>query len=292
MLIEIDARCNLNCEMCARDLRKGKIGYMSFDIFKECINKLIISRFEKYAYIAGFGESMLNPKFFEMIKYAKLEGCRLIMPTNATKITDENLPYLRILDSIHLSIDSFKNKKRRTQNPEDILRLIPEFDAYGIQPWFNITLGSANWDEIDDFIKFGSEKNIVINFVTPRPHTMEQIYLMGELKFVARHVNELNKKIESYLNIFCDDTCRSFEKCQEKGFGIAVAWNGDLYPCSAAFFGDHDFGNIKDFSSLDDFWNSEKMEEVKKGNHPVCDNCKSYDEIWNETKNKCGTKIK
>jgi len=208
------------------------------------------------------------------------------MPTNATKITNENLPYLRMLDSIHLSIDSFKDKKRRTQNPNEILNLIPEFKSYGIQPWFNITLGSSNWDEIDDFIKFGSEENVIINFITPRPHTIEQNFLIDELKFVAKRVNGLEKKIEPYPRIFCDDSCRSFEKCEQKHFDIAVAWNGDMYPCSAAFFYDYKFGKIEDFSRLDDFWESPEMQKVRVGKHSICDNCKQYDAEWNKIKNQ------
>lgn len=286
MLIEIDARCNLKCEMCARALRKGDIGAMEQDTFKNCIDILVDSRFENYVYAAGFGESMLNSNFLDMIRYAKLKGCKIVMPTNATMITDETLPYLRMLDSIHLSIDSFKDKKRRTQNPNDILKLIPEFKSYGIQPWFNITLGSSNWGEIDDFINFGLEEKVIINFVTPRPHTMEQKSLIDELKFVAKRVTELEKTIEKYPRIFCDDSCRSFEKCEEKDFDIAVAWNGDLYPCSAAFFYDYKFGNINDCSSLDDFWDSSEMQMILKGNHPVCDNCKIYDKEWNEAKRK------
>jgi len=286
MLIEIDARCNLKCEMCARDLRKGDVGGMDQDTFEECIDKLVDSRFENYVYAAGFGESMLNSNFFDMIKYAKLKGCKIVMPTNATKITNENLPYLRMLDSIHLSIDSFKDKKRRTQNPNEILNLIPEFKSYGIQPWFNITLGSSNWDEIDDFIKFGSEENVIINFITPRPHTIEQNFLIDELKFVAKRVNGLEKKIEPYPRIFCDDSCRSFEKCEQKHFDIAVAWNGDMYPCSAAFFYDYKFGKIEDFSRLDDFWESPEMQKVRVGKHSICDNCKQYDAEWNKIKNQ------
>jgi len=212
------------------------------------------------------------------------------MPTNATKITNENLPYLRMLDSIHLSIDSFKDKKRRTQNPNVVLNLIPEFKSYGIQPWFNITLGSSNWDEIDDFIKFGLEENVIINFVTPRPHTIGQKFLIEELKFVAERVNELEKKIDQYPRIFCDDTCRSFEKCKQKHFDIAVAWNGDMYPCSAAFFYDYNLGNINDYSTLDDFWDSSEMQIVRKGNHPVCDSCKINDREWTGTKRNAGQK--
>ena len=71
--------------------------------------------------------------------------------------------------------------------------MLPELKAYGIQPWFNITLGSSNWDEIDDFIKFGLEESTIINFVTPRPHTIEQKFLIVDLISVLISERELTE---------------------------------------------------------------------------------------------------
>ncbi|MCK4501157.1 hypothetical protein KAU11_11720, partial [Candidatus Babeliales bacterium] len=97
MLIEIDARCNLDCKSCPRKTRKGEIGAMTLELFRECIDKVVVSDLDKFVFAAGFGESMLNRDFVLMIKYAKEKGCRVFLPTNATKINDENIPYLRLI---------------------------------------------------------------------------------------------------------------------------------------------------------------------------------------------------
>ena len=286
MLIEIDARCNLDCKSCPRKTRKGEIGAMTLELFRECIDKVVVSDLDKFVFAAGFGESMLNRDFVLMIKYAKEKGCRVFLPTNATKINDENIPYLRLIDALQLSIDSLRDEERRTQDPNDVLSLIPKLQSYGIHLWLNITLGKSNWNEISDFIQFGLSNNIIINFITPRPLHLPDEFLESEMKFVAKNSAFLKRLIKPYSEIFFDDSCRTFQNCKVMNYDFAIAWNGDMYPCSAAFFQDYKFGNICDFQNLDDFWKTKEMMDVGKGKHPVCNLCKEYDKIWNNAINE------
>lgn len=283
MLIEIDSRCNLNCKTCPRKTRKGEQGAMSMELFKECIDKLIPSQFDNFIFPAGFGESLMNENFFDMMRYAKRNGCRIMMPTNGTLINEDNIKYLRLLDTIQFSIDSLKDIDRRTTDPKHILNLIPSLKKYGIRPFFNVTLGTSNWHEIQEFIMFGLKYGVIINFITPRPLDPKDTFLMDEMKFVASHAAELQRLIEPYPDIFYDDSCRTFQKCKVLNYDFAVAWNGDLYPCSAAFFQDYTFGNVRDFQAFDDFWKTDEMVSVGRGKHPVCDYCKAYDKVWNES---------
>ena len=59
-----------------------------------------------------------------------------------------------------------------------------------------------------------------------------------------------------------------------------------MFPCSYAFFTDFSFGNIKDYSSLESFWQSEEIQKVRKGTHPICDFCKWCDNIRLEANKK------
>lgn len=282
MLIEIDARCNLNCKSCPRKTRKGEVGAMTLELFRECIDKIVASSLDKFVFAAGFGESMLNPDFLPMIHYAKENGCRIFLPTNATKISDENISHLRLIDGLQLSIDSLCDKDRRTQDPNDVLSLIPKLQSYGMQPWLNITLGKSNWNEILDFIQFGLSNRIIINFITPRPLHLPDKFLESEMEFVAKNSAFLKRLIKPYPEIFFDESCRTFQNCKVMNYDFAIAWNGDMYPCSAAFFQDYKFGNIRDFQNLDDFWKTKEMKDVGIGKHPVCNRCKKYDKIWND----------
>ena len=242
------------------------------------------SHFDKFIFPAGFGESLMNPRFFDMIGYAKKKGCRIMMPTNGTLINKDNIKLLRMLDVVQFSIDSMKDIERRTTDPNHIMNLMPILESYGITPFLNVTLGTSNWDEIEDFIIMGLLTKTTINFITPRPLDPSDEYLMDEMRFVASHAEELEDLIRPFPNIFYDDSCRTFQKCKVLNYDFAVAWNGDLYPCSAAFFQDFQFGNVRDYDSFDDFWNTYLMSErVNKGKHAVCNYCKKYDEAWNKS---------
>lgn len=292
MIIEIDSRCNLKCMMCPRHTRPTPQGSMSMDIFRDCIDKLIVSHFPNSVYLAGYGESLLNPNFFDMVKYAKQKDCYLMLPTNATKISSENIKQLKRIDMIYLSIDSLKDEKRRTQNPDIILKLIDLMKKHYIRPAFNITLGSSNWDEIDDFIRFGINHDFMLNFTAPRPLNSNDKFLMKETKFVGKHAYILREKIKPYPNIFFDEYCRSFSHCRTRKNDLAIAWNGDVYPCSAAFFQRFNFGNIKDYKSLDKIRNNFEMEKVWDGNHKVCNYCKEYDKIYDFHESKSEKELK
>ena len=74
--IEPTNHCNLDCYLCARakaiELGKKKLGNMEFKLYKKIINecsnhqKLLMLNFHKD------GESLLHPRIYDMIRYAKI----------------------------------------------------------------------------------------------------------------------------------------------------------------------------------------------------------------------------
>ena len=282
----MSSRCNLNCTTCARKNRKGKQGDMTWDIFREILHKISQSKFKKSLYLSGFGEAMLNPNFFDMVKYAKQRNYSLILPTNATMITEDNIKWLRYIDLLQLSIDSLKTKERRGQNPNQILKLIPSIQKYRINTMLNVALGKENFDEIDDFLMLYKRTNIPINFVAVKPFYKTDKILINEMKHLALNIGYLKEIIKPYPEVYLDESCRSFEYGRMRNNDFAIAWNGDMFPCSYAFFTDFSFGNIKDYSSLESFWQSEEIQKVRKGTHPICDFCKWCDNIRLEANKK------
>ena len=282
VLIEISSICNLNCKTCPRRKRKGKQGHMSLEMFKEITDKIIDSKFENSLFLSGFGESLLNPHFFDMIKYAKSKGCKLIMPTNCTHINENNVKWLRLIDLLQLSIDSLKDEKRRTIKPQKILDLIPLLRKYHINFMFNVALGKENWNEVDNFLLLNTIYHIPINFIAIKPIFKGDKFLFDEMKFLATKTDEIKRKIETCSEVYFDESCRSFEYGRMRNNDFAVSWNGELFPCSFAFFREFSFGNIKDYSNLNGFWISSEIQKVRNGNHPICDFCKLNDMICNQ----------
>jgi len=105
--VELTNRCNLKCFMCPRNNVKMKLGDMSMEVFKKIIEEA--SKFLPVCLVPFFrGESLLHPRFIEMLKIARDKGLGPIqMATNAyfldEKITQELLN-LKI-EFISFSID-------------------------------------------------------------------------------------------------------------------------------------------------------------------------------------------
>ncbi|MBF0436140.1 MAG: radical SAM protein [Magnetococcales bacterium] len=103
--VELSARCNLDCKMCARhSVMTRKEGFMSLETFRT----LVDNNPDVHSYtLVGWGEMMLNPHFFEAIAYLRDKGKRIAMTSNATLFTDANIE--KILPSgishITLSMD-------------------------------------------------------------------------------------------------------------------------------------------------------------------------------------------
>jgi MoaA/NifB/PqqE/SkfB family radical SAM enzyme len=115
--------CNFQCKFCPtgdRNLMKKtpgrNHGLMDFDLYKKIIND--ICEFEKPIKVLRLykdGEPLLNPKFAEMIKYAKNKKCaeKIDTTTNGSLLSPEkNLAIINAgLDRINISIEGVNTKQ-------------------------------------------------------------------------------------------------------------------------------------------------------------------------------------
>lgn len=104
--IEITTYCNLNCQFCARSRLKKRNKHMSADMFHNILTMLP----NTYKIVlVGLGEPLLHPQITDFIKYAKLQGKKVGMVTNAMLLNaDISSRLLEAgLDSIAFSIDGY-----------------------------------------------------------------------------------------------------------------------------------------------------------------------------------------
>ncbi len=106
VIIEPTDRCNLSCEMCPRRFLEGEGGYMEFDLFKKVIDE-IETYWGTEVILFHRGESLLHPRIVDMVYYAHAKGCRVVLATNATLLTEPVLDIVPLgLDFISFSIDT------------------------------------------------------------------------------------------------------------------------------------------------------------------------------------------
>ncbi len=81
-IIATTHRCNMTCRMCIRAVRKFEGPDMDFGLFRKIIDTS--SPFLQYLSFDGPGETTLYPRAFEMIRYARSKGIRVMFSTNCS----------------------------------------------------------------------------------------------------------------------------------------------------------------------------------------------------------------
>ena len=114
--VELTNHCNLACVMCPREHMKGPKGYMDMALFKKIVDET--ARVGRVALVPFFrGETLLHPKWVEMLGYAKERGVGPIQfATNATLMNEQAAEALLDLelDFVSFSLDSIDPDVYRT----------------------------------------------------------------------------------------------------------------------------------------------------------------------------------
>jgi MoaA/NifB/PqqE/SkfB family radical SAM enzyme len=130
--VEMTARCNLECVHCRRfHVREetsavrgvlgeervtnivGDSGYLTPEVFERVIE---LVRDADTVELAGYGEPMMNPNFFDYVKELKRRGHHLNSITNGTLLTDANVKKLvdHRFDLVSVSVDGYEKETLQT----------------------------------------------------------------------------------------------------------------------------------------------------------------------------------
>lgn len=108
--IEPTVECNANCRMCNRMLTGRLRGNLSFSNFVYILEQIPTV---KSVLLQGVGEPLLNPYFFDMVKYCKEKNIKVYTNTNASLIKDDiamNIIESQI-DEVRISLDAVSSQK-------------------------------------------------------------------------------------------------------------------------------------------------------------------------------------
>lgn len=86
--IEPTNHCNLRCEMCPNRIMKRERGYMPLSLLKKILDDS--GNLMQEVYLFHSGESLLHPKFIEMVKLLKNKGIKVVLYTNAYFLNEKN----------------------------------------------------------------------------------------------------------------------------------------------------------------------------------------------------------
>jgi len=252
--LELTNHCNLKCTICPVNttMRRTK-GFMDPELFKR-----VIDDNPQLDFVLAFqwGEPLLHPNFFELVRYAADRGVRTMITSNGTHLTSENR--LRLLECglerITFSVDGDHATHKAIRNydlgvlREDILKLVKDRDASDAPLKIDISMvvDQATEGALDGYFK--------------------------DWKGIADRVQAIPRMVAERRSLPCRELWRGT---------LVVLWDGRVTVCCVDSEGLLDVGNAND-QSLAEVWNSEPMKALRKshidGEFPsLCAMCGEYE---------------
>ncbi len=267
---EVSRECNLSCKICMRKNLKSQNGFMSFDDFKKILDSF---NFREVA-LHGWGEPLLNPEIWQMIRYAKDKGIKTSLTTNGTLVGDH------IDDILGSGLDDiafgFYDMNILLKSIENVERLIKEKKnrTSRLKIFFDITICKNNINEVPDIIRKADE----IGADAAVLHRLFNIYNVNpEFKTLSKKEEEKLfakvKSLEKELNFKIYLPKKHTLPCRIVQNTIFVTYDCKITPC--CFLPEFYVGNS--CGGVGESLNSEVYKNFIKNmkDQPVCSRC-----IW------------
>lgn len=242
--IEPTNACNLNCVFCARHNSDYTFGYMDFELYKKIIDEGSKHSLRSVKLVRG-GESLLHPKFSDMIRYAREKGIIDIMfNTNGTLLTDEKS--LEIInakpDLIIFSVDA------------------PDKKIYEEQ-----RVGS-NYEQVEKNIKrFIELKNKIYPKIRTRAH---MVYTNETESLAPKHIvrwKDIIDEVTVNKAVEYSEAPKNMQfKCRTPFRRLDITWDGKVFVCDPDFDPKQKLllGNANE-QTIYDLWHSPKINHLR-----------------------------
>lgn len=290
LTIESTAICNLKCTTCPQNYMKRKKGHLKFEVFKKIYDDIK----PPYVNLSGFGEPLLNPELFKIIKYAKNHGSFVKVDTNGMLLNNENINKLldTKIDIVSNSIDGMDKKTyegiRKGAKFETVIQNLKNLVAARnkrkskSEVHIYLVLQKKNFKQFPDFIKFGD--SIGVDSVSGC-FVKEESYAKNkkvnfekcdkeELRKLAEDLRKLKGKTKANLEIdeIIDDINNREEKKRKNWEGVAcympwyapfVTWDGIVCPCCLTAADKQIVVGDATKEHFMDIWNGKKMKDFR-----------------------------
>lgn len=271
--------CNLRCIMCPNSSnRRVKKGYMDMELFKEIIDK--VSPFVYDINLSHRGESLLHPRFIEMIKYAKSKDLHLRLNTNATLLTEEESSQLikSGLDFISFSFDGFNKetyeKIRRGAKFNHTISNIVNF--LKIKKDFKNSTPYA-------LLEILAFPEVLKEDITQRKNFLKHFESLPLNRIEIKPLHNWGGNLPSLNGKGLIRKEMKYTPCTNIWYSLTILWDGSVSPCPQDWYNEFSLGNIKEKSLLE-IWSNKKMtylrESIAKGEFQKIKICQECNLLW------------
>jgi MoaA/NifB/PqqE/SkfB family radical SAM enzyme len=251
--LELTNHCNLRCTICPVNttMRRPK-GFMDPALFRR-----VIDENPQIHFVLAFqwGEPLLHPQFFELVRYARDRGVRTMITSNGTHLSPENRAKIlecgleRITFSVdgdaesHFAIRQYELEKLR----RDVRLLVAERDA----------------------AKSGLKIDVSMVVDAATEHALPAF--LSEWKGVVDRVQAIPRLVAEKRTTPCRELWRGT---------LVVLWDGRVTVCCVDSEGLLEVGNATE-TPLSEVWNGERMRKIRRAHAggdfpPLCAMCGEY----------------
>lgn len=250
--------CNLNCIMCPHQIMTRERGYMDFDIYKGIVDECAREGLLGMRFIR-FGEPLLNPKIFEMIKYAKGRGIITHMTTNGISLTRSKAKKVidSGIDSIIFSLqgttgneyERMRDNKlygKLVSNIKYLVELRGEKDLSRPHIQVTTTTLDESKEEVDRFVREWSE---IVDFVDCWYTSLLRLTDVERVKGLIARQTVLEHAVGG--------------RCAEVMRKAGIDWNGDMTACCGDFDAELYVGTYPE-KTIKELWNGEEFNAIRR----------------------------
>ena len=292
--LEITKVCNLRCPMCTQSLDnwKGKEEvkdlHLNLDKFKTILRKIPSVKFINFI---GTGEPLVNPYFFDILKYTTANHIKVTFTTNATLLNWDKVNGLKDkkIKIVYISIDTTDPKKyekirvgAKYEKVIENLKLISDESKIPIHIQSIIT--KDNFEDLPKIVELAKEVG-AIQFTYFHPIFYSQGTEENRVFAHARTLEILSKVEEkchkNNIRLLSRPLTPTFKHCSYPYQTPYIAINGDVYACcfmktlreetSECFFGhcvnvpvdQYKMGNIFE-NNFEQVWFGESYKLLRK----------------------------
>lgn len=288
VFLEPTNRCNLRCVMCPsnREMERQR-GNLSEETFQQLVNELAGE--QPFLNFWGWGEPILHPKIFPMIRYASDRGIKVRVSSNIEPLPDSQVETLLTSGLFMLmvpldGISSASHESYRIGSHVDRVKYKIQLIAAQKralnreQPYLTVlTLATKQAiPEIDQVISFCRESGVdalMIKFPNLwRTRKSDQEALALYRQFIAEESD-----YSRYQQSTSQEIVGHSGPCPFLDKNGAILWNGEVTTCCYDHEGSYSFGNINDPGGYQGVLESEakqkRWETMEKRQLPICQSC-------------------
>ena len=262
--------CNLDCQICMRNVWDEPLGKMSATTFSQIIEALKTFSPTPLLFFGGFGEPLAHPDILDMVSAAKRTGAKVELVTNGTLLSETVSQRLIDIgmDRLWVSIDgatpeSYEDVRLGDALPQVIANLTRLRELRHFTDFRSPQIGIAfvamkrNIADLPEVVKLGkrlgADQFSISNVLPHTPELQEQILFslsmfMGDVQpskwtpMIALpriDINELTKdrlveilKRQNPVSIIRQEIASGANTCPfiEKG-SVSIRWDGAVSPC-------------------------------------------------------------